>query len=84
MGNYRITLSRHAELVLAERNISRDWVDLAIDQPDIVEPDPQRANVFRAFRSIPERKGRVLRVAYTRSETEIRVITAFFDRAMRR
>ena len=84
MGNYRITLSRHAELVLGERDINREWVDLAVNEPDVIEPDPKRENVFRAFRVIPERQGRVLRVVYTSHANDIRVITAFFDRARRR
>jgi len=70
--------------MLAERGIDRDWVDLTVNNPDIVEPDAARENVFRAFRSIPERQGRVLRVVYLQSGNETRVITAFFDRARRR
>ncbi len=70
--------------MLAERGIEREWINSTIDRPDEVLPDSTRENVFRAFRSIPERDGRVLRVVYSQSESEIRVITAFFDRAKSR
>jgi hypothetical protein len=67
--------------MIAERGIDRSWVERAVNEPDAVETDPARDNVFRAFRSIEERQGRVLRVVYSRGENEVRVITAFFDRA---
>jgi hypothetical protein len=69
--------------MLAERGIDREWIERTIREPDEIEPDPSRANVIRAFRSIPERNGRVLRVVYSTSADQIRVITAFFDRARR-
>jgi Domain of unknown function (DUF4258) len=84
MAEQRITFSRHAEEMLIERNIDREWVERAIRQPDIIESDPTRHDVHRAFRAIAEHNGRVLRVVYSSSEDKIRVITAFFDRARRR
>jgi hypothetical protein len=84
MDERRLILTRHAEAMLTEREIEREWVDRTIHQPDEVSADSTRENVFRAFRSIPERSGRVLRVVYSQGESEIRVITAFFDRARRR
>ena len=74
----------HAETMLAERRIEREWVDRTLHRPDEVRTDLTRENTLRAFRSIPERDGRVLRVVYSQDETEIRVITAFFDRAKTR
>jgi uncharacterized protein DUF4258 len=84
MGEPRINLTRHAAAMLAERGIGRKWVDRTINEPDSVEPDSERANVYHAFRAIPEREGRVPRVVYSLSENEIRIFTAFFDRARRR
>jgi hypothetical protein len=84
MGKFQIILTQHAAAMLIERTIEREWVDRTINEPDIIEPDTSRANVFCAFRAIPERQGRVLRVVYFRSDDQIRVITAFFDRAARR
>ena len=68
MGKHRISLTRHAADMLVERGIERQWVDRTVNEPDAIEPDPERGNVFRAFRSIPERQGRVLRVVYALSE----------------
>lgn len=84
MAKPPIKFTRHAEDMLAERGIERGWVERTIGEPDTIEPDGARANVTRAFRSIPEREGRVLRVVYSMNDDEIRVITAFFDRARRR
>ena len=84
MGKHRIILTRHAADMLAERGVDREWVDCTVNEPDAVEPDSERENVYRAFCSIAEREGRVLRVVYSLSENQIRVITAFFDRARRR
>jgi hypothetical protein len=83
MAEHRITLTRHAAEMLTERNIERDWVERAVTDPQSVEPDPSRDNVFRAFHTIAEREGRVLRVVYTLRNGEIRILTAFFDRARR-
>ena len=84
MAKQPIKFTRHAEDMLAERGIDRNWVERTINQPDAIEPDTARADVTRAFRSIPERDGRVLRVVYSTTDEQIRVITAFFDRARRR
>jgi Domain of unknown function (DUF4258) len=84
MSERQINFTQHAADMLAERAIERQWVDRTVNEPDAIEPDPERGNVFRAFRSIPERQGRVLRVVYALSENQIRVITVFFDRARHR
>jgi hypothetical protein len=84
MDERRLILTRNAEAMLAERGIEWEWVERTIHRPDEVRIDPTRENILRAFRSIPERDGRVLRVVYSQGETEIRIITAFFDRAKTR
>jgi Domain of unknown function (DUF4258) len=83
MSERQINFTRHAADMLAERGIERGWVERVLDKPDVTAHDPKHENVFHAFRSIPERQGRVLRVVYSPSATEIRVITAFFDRSRR-
>lgn len=83
MSDQSLRFTKHAELMLAERHIRRDWINRAISVPDAIERDPNRENVFRAFRSIPERNGRILRVVYSQDGDDLRVITAFFDRARR-
>lgn len=84
MSERRLIFTRHAESMLAERSIDRSWVEQTVRKPEVVEPDPSRSNTFRAFRAIPERNDRVLRVVYTATDSELRIITAFFDRARHR
>ncbi len=67
MTERRLSFTRHAETMLAEREIDRGWVERTVKEPDEMEPDPNRAQVVRVFRSIPERDGRVLRVVYSTS-----------------
>ncbi|AOO84195.1 hypothetical protein BHK69_05075 [Bosea vaviloviae] len=76
--------SEHAMTMLAEREIERVWVERTVLQPDATEPDPKHPDRQRAFRTVPERDGRVLRVVYVRSDTAYRVITPFLDRGRRR
>lgn len=80
----KITFTHHALSMLAERQIEAEWVIRAIEGPESVEPDPLRPKAFRAFRAMPERGGRVLRVVYVREDEDHRVITAFFDRSRRK
>lgn len=78
-----ILYTRHAELILAERAIDRDWVERTIRHPESEEADPSRPGLIRAFRRLPERDGRTLRVVYAREERAARVITLFLDRGRR-
>jgi hypothetical protein len=73
----------HCETVMAERQIDRDWVERAVCDPDWCAPDPSGPPTERRFCRIPQRDNRVLRVVCLESETEIRIITAFFDRNAR-
>ncbi|MBI2714924.1 MAG: DUF4258 domain-containing protein [Rhizobiales bacterium] len=84
MSEHRLIFTRHAELMLAERGIERAWVERTVNEPETIESDPVRDDIYRAFRAIPERNGRVLRVVYATSGEQIRIITAFFDRTRRR
>lgn len=59
----RIILTAHAALMMSERDIALDWVQQTLAEPDSREPDVSDG-VTRAFRAIPEREHRVLRVAY--------------------
>ena len=84
MTSAEFIYTRHAEEMLVERDLSRSWIETTITHPEMVEPDPDRPNVLRAYRRIPERRGLWLRVAYVLAGDSARVITAFFDRAQRR
>lgn len=58
----KIVYGSHALDTLTERNIEREWVARTLEEPDSVEPDPVHPDRMRAFRALPERDGRVLRV----------------------
>jgi hypothetical protein len=74
-----ITFSQHAETVIFERAIEREWIIRTLSDPEAVEPDLARGT-FNALRAIPEHGGRVLNVAYAEIGNHIHVITIFFDR----
>jgi hypothetical protein len=76
----RVSYSPHAEDVLLDREVNREWVERTLLGPEAVEPDPKHPERLRAFKAITERDGRVLRVVYVRRGDRYRVITAFFDR----
>lgn len=80
----RFDYSGHAAAMLVEREIAREWVERTILSPDQVESDPRHAERTRAYKALPERDGRVLRVVYARSGQAYRVITLFLDRGRRR
>lgn len=75
--------SEHALTAMRERALEPKWVESAVFEPDWLEPDPLRADSERRFKALPERNGRVLRVAIVETEYEIRIITAFLDRRAR-
>lgn len=76
-------LTKHATKALAEREIPIDWVERAMDKPELVLPDPNDATVERRFRRIHEFGGRVLRVAVKTTVEPNRVLSVFFDRKMK-
>ena len=80
----RIVFSRHADDMIVERQLERAWIEETIFNPEIAEPDPHRPGVKRAFRRVPERGDRYLRVAYVETKDTIKVITLFLDRGKRR
>jgi hypothetical protein len=75
-----ITYSKHALTAMRERGLEREWVEAAVFEPEWFEADQQRPDVERRFRSVPQRDGRVVRVAVGETDDEIRIITAFLDR----
>jgi hypothetical protein len=78
----RLVLTVHAEHVAHARGIAVAWIEAMARNPDWTEPDPTGAE--RRFRAVQEHGGRILRVVCTESDTELRVITVFFDRNARR
>lgn len=77
-------LTRHAEHMLRERRIAREWVGRALNRPAWTEPDKSSRTLRHALCGIEERGDLILRVVYDPSVNPRRVITAFFDRGARR
>lgn len=75
-----IIYTNHALAMLTEREIEQSWVERAILEPEAIEPDPKHPERMRAFRRVPERDGRVLRVVYVYEGSDHRIITLFLDR----
>jgi hypothetical protein len=66
--------------MLVERRIERAWVELTVHNPENVYTDPNRRNLRRAYRRIPERNGLWLRVVYEPVGEFTKIVTVFFDR----
>ena len=79
----QLEFSEHATRVIIERAIRLDWVYDAIQNPDLRTGDDHDPEIERFFKSIPDRDGRVLRVAINTDRNPWLVVTAFFDRAMK-
>lgn len=73
----------HALDMLTEGSIDRSWVERTALAPDTVEADPGHEGRTRAFRSLPERDGRVLRAVYEQNEKQVRIVTLCLDRSQR-
>lgn len=82
-GTIVYELSAHAARVLAEREIPVDWVERVLSALERVEPDAVDPMLRHALGCIPERDDRVLRVIYNQAVQPWRIVTAYFDRAMR-
>ncbi len=77
------TLSAHAEVVMTERSIKREWLDRVLERPELVEADRDDPQITHAMGKIPEHGGRVLRVVYNGTRKPVTVVTVYFDRAMK-
>lgn len=80
----RLTFTRHAMNVLAERGIEADWVARSLREPERTGTDARDRTLKLALAKVPEFGNRWLRVVYLESADEIRIITAFFDRGVER
>lgn len=79
----KISYSAHASTVMRERELKPEWVELAARAPAWREDEPGHPEVERRFRAVPDRGGRILRVAVVETDMEIRIVTAFLDRRAR-
>ena len=76
-------LSTHAAMVMAEREIPEEWVARVPSNPERAARDASDPALLHALGRIPERDDRVLRVVYNETTHPYRIVTAYFDRAMR-
>jgi hypothetical protein len=74
----------HALTAIRERELERSWIERTIGEPEWRQPDPSDPAVTRFYRPVPERGGRILRVACVESAGEIRILSAYFDRGARK
>ena len=79
----QLTYTLHARQVMEERGILSEWVERAVAAPERRTRDPYDEAVERFYIRVPERDGRVLRVAVNTDSDRWRVVSTFFDRAMR-
>jgi hypothetical protein len=79
----RYELTAHAVTVMFEREIPVIWLERVLANPERVEPDKIDPELLHALGRIPERDDRVLRVVYNKNIDPWRVVTTYFDRAMR-
>ena len=76
-------LTQHARTVLREREIPEDWLVRVIEAPERVEPDEEDGELEHRLGRIKEYDNRVLRVIINPETRPIRVVSVYFDRAMR-
>jgi len=76
-------LTDHARNVMAEREIPRAWLERALDSPERSEPDALDGKLEHRLCRIKEHNNRVLRVILNTAVKPVRVVTVYFDRAMR-
>ena len=73
----------HAIVAMYERNILAEWVQRVVNAPTLRLPDSHDTELERFFRAIPENEDRVLRVVVNTHTMTWRVVSVFFDRAMK-
>lgn len=79
---YELTV--HAQESLSKRaNIRLEWLERVIEHPQRTHADSIDPQLEHRLGKIDEFEGRVLRVVVNPHVEPIRVITVFFDRAMR-
>jgi Domain of unknown function (DUF4258) len=79
----RFLLTKHAAVVLLERDIPVEWIRRVLTHPHLRLPDAEDPDLLHALAPIAEREDRALRVVYNAKLDPWRIITAYFDRAWR-
>jgi hypothetical protein len=78
-----LVLTAHAQTVITERGIRREWIESAVNFPESELPDRSDPTLIHAIRTVPEFGNRKLRVIVDKTTKPFRVVTAYFDRTLR-
>ncbi|MGH8651305.1 MAG: DUF4258 domain-containing protein [Gammaproteobacteria bacterium] len=77
-------LTEHARESLRKRpTIRMTWVEQVLRNPELANPDDIDPDLEHRLGRIDECEGRVLRVIVNRAVSPLRIVTVYFDRAMR-
>ena len=79
-----IIFTNHAENVITERNILKEWVVYVIYNPVKTENDKIDTSLIHNLGKIQERGDRILRVIRSKESTPVKVVTTYFDRNQKR
>ena len=77
-----LVYTRHALDVMQERELAQDWIERVVAGPAVVEHSTD--GTVHYIGRIAERDDRLLRVVVAGEPEPHRVVTAFFDRRLRR
>ena len=73
-----IEYSRHAREKMEERKYSEEWVEICLEDPDMIFPDPKHPDRVQILRCIPGHR-QMLKVVVPENRRDY-VITVHFDR----
>jgi len=76
-------LTRHAEKMMLERELTVEWLERGLESPENVEVDMKDPALEHRLVRIPEFGSRVLRVIINKETTPQRVVTVYFDRTVK-
>ena len=79
----RFVLTAHAGEVVEARGIRREWIRRVLEAPKKKSSDKADRTLKHYLGVVAEYDDRVLRIVVDDRKTPVRVITAYFDRAMR-
>lgn len=75
-----VRLTIHAMQRMQQYGLALSPIEAAVAASDRTAPDPREEGVTRSFKAIPERGGRVMRVAHRPDGADVLVLSAFFDK----
>jgi len=78
----KLVYTQHALLRMAKRQLQIEWVERAVANPKLIEPDENDATLEHRLSVVPELANRVLRVIVSKNQPK-RVISVYVDRKMK-